>query len=258
MMRTGHSVLLLNCLLLAAIVLVGCSSKDGSDDNDRDFDQAQLEEDDQVVDTLESENTMDEESAESEDEMGEPEAQPDPDPLPELSEESDILDEEPAAEQPEEVEVSFPLSIGDPVPDFSLPAHNGSTFTLSDYRGFKVLISAYPAATTSVCEAQTCYVNDHYNDFVALNTIPVGLSTDGVAKLNSWAQEQNYQQLLLSDAEPKGEISKMFGIYNTLYGVTTRSNLIIDETGVLVFKRIYGMGTMPDFNEVMTFLQESQ
>jgi peroxiredoxin Q/BCP len=40
------------------------------------------------------------------------------------------------------------LKIGDPAPDFTVQAHDGSTVRLSDYRGKKVVLWFYPKADT--------------------------------------------------------------------------------------------------------------
>ncbi len=155
----------------------------------------------------------------------------------------------------EDVVAEFPLEVGDKVPDFSLKAHDGTTFTLSAYAGKNVLISSFPAAKTAVCEWQTCYVNDHYAEFIAVNTVPVGLSTDNLGKLALWAEEQTYQQLLLSDTNPIGGVSKMLGIFTESLMVTTRALLVIDGTGTLVYKKIFAMGAKPDFDALMLFLK---
>ena len=38
------------------------------------------------------------------------------------------------------------LRVGDPAPDFSLPAHTGATWKLADARGQNVVIAFYPFA----------------------------------------------------------------------------------------------------------------
>ena len=40
------------------------------------------------------------------------------------------------------------LSTGSQAPDFAVPAHDGSTVKLSDYRGKKVILWFYPKADT--------------------------------------------------------------------------------------------------------------
>lgn len=40
------------------------------------------------------------------------------------------------------------LEVGTDAPDFSLPTHDGGTFSLSDQRGKYVILWWYPAAST--------------------------------------------------------------------------------------------------------------
>jgi peroxiredoxin Q/BCP len=40
------------------------------------------------------------------------------------------------------------LEIGSPAPEFRLPAHDGSTVSLADLRGQRVLLWFYPKADT--------------------------------------------------------------------------------------------------------------
>jgi peroxiredoxin Q/BCP len=40
------------------------------------------------------------------------------------------------------------VKIGDPAPDFTAPAHDGSQVSLAALRGHKVLLWFYPAADT--------------------------------------------------------------------------------------------------------------
>ena len=41
----------------------------------------------------------------------------------------------------------MPLEVGVEAPDFTLPAHNGDTVTLSSYRGDKAVVLAFHPAT---------------------------------------------------------------------------------------------------------------
>lgn len=50
--------------------------------------------------------------------------------------------QQPAAGQPE-------LKIGDPAPDFTLPASNGQTYSLSKLRGKTVVLAWFPKAFTA-------------------------------------------------------------------------------------------------------------
>ncbi len=157
-------------------------------------------------------------------------------------------------------EVEFPLEEGDPVPDFEIKAHDGTTFKPSDYEGKMILISAFPAATTAVCTIQTCYVRDHYQEFLDLNTVAVGMSTDNLGKLAQWAIDEEFPQLLLSDTSPIGAISEMFGILGDMNGAkyTERANIIISVDRKVLWKKVYVMSQTPNFGEVMEVLEANQ
>lgn len=48
------------------------------------------------------------------------------------------------------------LAVGDAAPEFTLPAADGSTVSLADYRGRSVVVYFYPAAGTPGCTTQAC------------------------------------------------------------------------------------------------------
>ena len=61
------------------------------------------------------------------------------------------------------------LKVGDTAPDFTLKAHDNTTFvTLSEKRGTRVLLSFYPAAFTGVCTNQACGLNDYHQQLASL------------------------------------------------------------------------------------------
>ena len=53
------------------------------------------------------------------------------------------------------------LEVGDKAPAFSLPDADGNTVTLADYRGRKVIVYFYPAASTPGCTKQACDFRDN-------------------------------------------------------------------------------------------------
>jgi len=52
------------------------------------------------------------------------------------------------------------LEVGDKAPAFSLPDADGNTVKLSDYKGRKVIVYFYPAASTPGCTKQACDFRD--------------------------------------------------------------------------------------------------
>src|SRR6202022_2997839 len=53
------------------------------------------------------------------------------------------------------------LDVGDNAPTFSLPDADGNTVSLADYRGRKVVVYFYPAASTPGCTKEACDFRDN-------------------------------------------------------------------------------------------------
>jgi thioredoxin-dependent peroxiredoxin len=133
-------------------------------------------------------------------------------------------------------------TVGEQAPDFALLNQDGETVKLSDFRGQKVILFAYPKAGTSGCTTQACGFRDEMPQLTEANTVVLGVSPDAPDKLKKWQQDENLPYNLLSDPEHTtleawgawGEKS-MYG--NTYFGVI-RSHWLIDENGVIVDEQI--------------------
>ncbi|NLW54012.1 MAG: peroxiredoxin, partial [Clostridiaceae bacterium] len=51
--------------------------------------------------------------------------------------------------------------------------------------------------------------------------------------------------------EPKGEISKAYGVYNEKRGISGRANIIVDEAGFISFAKEYKLSELPDIEEII-------
>ena len=129
------------------------------------------------------------------------------------------------------------LSPGDPAPDFTLPDADGSPVSLSDLRGRKVVLYAYPAASTPGCTTQACDFRDSLASLKAAGYEVVGLSPDPPEKLARFRDAEGLTFPLLSD--PSTETLTAYGAYGekSLYGKTVvgviRSTFVIDEHGAV-------------------------
>ena len=56
------------------------------------------------------------------------------------------------------------LAPGDKAPAFSLPDADGNKVSLSDYKGRRVVVYFYPAASTPGCTKQACDFRDNLHD----------------------------------------------------------------------------------------------
>jgi peroxiredoxin Q/BCP len=129
------------------------------------------------------------------------------------------------------------LEPGTPAPDFTLPDADGTPVTLSDLRGRKVVLYAYPAAGTPGCTTQACDFRDSLSALQAAGFEVLGLSPDPPAALAAFRERESLTFRLLSD--PSKDVLTAYGAYGekSLYGkVVTgviRSTFVVDEQGVL-------------------------
>jgi peroxiredoxin Q/BCP len=127
------------------------------------------------------------------------------------------------------------LEVGDKAPTFSLPDADGNTVSLADYRGRKVIVYFYPAASTPGCTTQACDFRDNLRDLTDAGLDVVGISPDKPAKLAKFRDEQGLTFLLLSD--PDRKVLTAWGAFGekTMYGKTVqgviRSTFVVDEEG---------------------------
>ncbi len=127
---------------------------------------------------------------------------------------------------------------GDMAPDFELLNQHGKPVKLSDYRGRKVLLFAYPKAGTSGCTAQACGFRDNFANIESVDAVVLGLSPDEPAALAKWIDKESLQYDLLSDPEHQvleawdawGEKS----MYGKKYMGVIRSHWIIGEDGAVL------------------------
>jgi thioredoxin-dependent peroxiredoxin len=130
------------------------------------------------------------------------------------------------------------LSPGDPAPDFTLPADDGTTVSLADLRGSKVVLYAYPAADTPGCTTQACDFRDDLASFAAAGYRVLGLSPDAPDALARFREKQGLTFPLLSDTSK--QVLTAYGAYGEkqLYGKTVvgviRSTFVLDEAGTVL------------------------
>lgn len=129
------------------------------------------------------------------------------------------------------------LTAGDTAPDFTLPAADGSTVTLSDLRGRHVVVYFYPAAGTPGCTKQACDFRDSLASLQGAGYSVVGVSPDPVEKLAAFAEAEQLTFPLVSDVEKS--VLEAYGAWGekknygrTVVGVI-RSTVVVDPQGTV-------------------------
>jgi len=154
-------------------------------------------------------------------------------------------------------ERSSPIKKGEIAPDFVLKDQNNKEFKPSDFRGKRVLLSFHPLAWTRVCAEQMQSLEANKDVFESLNTVAVGLSVDGVPTKRAWAKQLGINSTrLLSDFWPHGHVAKLYGIFRENDGISERANVILDESGKVVFVKVYEISQLPDIQEIINVLKK--
>ena len=127
------------------------------------------------------------------------------------------------------------LSPGDAAPDFTLPDADGKPVSLAEYRGRRVVVYFYPAASTPGCTKQACDFRDSLAALDAAGLAVLGVSPDKPAKLAKFRDAEGLTFPLLSD--PSRSVLEAYGAYGEklLYGKPVvgviRSTFVIDPDG---------------------------
>jgi thioredoxin-dependent peroxiredoxin len=130
------------------------------------------------------------------------------------------------------------LQIGQLAPDFELPASNGKTVRLSDFRGKNVVLYFYPKDMTPGCTTEACDFRDYHQQFADLNAVILGVSTDSIERHKKFIEKYNLPFLLLADEEHK--VAEKYGVWKLKknfgkeYMGIERSTFVIDKEGKLV------------------------
>ncbi len=127
------------------------------------------------------------------------------------------------------------LSAGDTAPAFTLADADGKEVSLADYRGRKVIVYFYPAASTPGCTKQACDFRDNLTDLGGAGIDVIGISPDKPAKLAKFRDAEQLTFPLLSD--PDKSVLTEWGAFGekTMYGKKVtgviRSTFLVDEQG---------------------------
>jgi len=148
------------------------------------------------------------------------------------------------------------IEVGSKAPDFTLKDQSGKTVKLSSFKGKKVLLSFRPLAWTAVCHDQMILLEENHLRFDELNTVALGIGVDSVPSNKAWAQSMDIKNTrLLSDFWPHGEVASLYGIFRQKGGFSERANIIMDEEQEIVFAKTYPTSQLPDFEEIVKFLE---
>jgi peroxiredoxin Q/BCP len=133
---------------------------------------------------------------------------------------------------------------GDPAPDFSLEADDGSTIGLADLAGQRVVLYFYPKDDTPGCTTEACEFRDLRPRFDVAGARVLGVSPDEISSHERFRARYDLNFTLLSD--PGHTAAEAYGVwveknrYGRTYMGVERSTFVIGPDGLLE-QAMYGV-----------------
>ena len=127
------------------------------------------------------------------------------------------------------------LQVGEPAPDFSLPADDGTTVSKAWLLGKWAIVYFYPRDSTPGCTTEGCDFRDNYARFQGANAAIFGVSADSLASHSRFKAKHDFPFLLLSDTDKA--MLQAWGVwqekknYGKTYMGIVRTTVIVDPDG---------------------------
>ena len=147
------------------------------------------------------------------------------------------------------------LNSGDKAPDFDLPQDDGSTVSLKNLLGHKIILYFYPKDDTSGCTQEALEFNQLKSAFTECGAVIFGVSPDSVKSHIKFKAKHNLDFALISD-ESKSML-EAYGVWTekSMYGRTfwgiERSTFLMDAQGKLthIWRKVGVAGHMKEVLE---------
>ncbi len=138
---------------------------------------------------------------------------------------------------------------GTKVPDFTLQTADGEGFTQADLQGKTTVLVFYPFAFSAVCTDQLQVYAEALPDLADQGATLYGVSTDAPPAQQAFKEKLGVPIEQLSDFEPKGEVSRMFGAYFEPAGMSNRALVVVGPDGVVAWSHLAANpGELPGVN----------
>jgi peroxiredoxin len=147
------------------------------------------------------------------------------------------------------------LAAGTPAPDFALKATPDQVLRLTELRGRPVILVFYPADWSPVCGDQVALYNEILPEFREYGAELIGISVDGVWCHAAFARDRKLRFPLLSDFEPKGAVSRLFGVYRHEEGTSERALFVLDGDGIIRWSYLSPVSVNPGADGILNALE---
>lgn len=147
------------------------------------------------------------------------------------------------------------LQKGDIAPDFALYATPDQRLALNQFKGRNVILAFYPADWSPVCSDQMALYNEMLKYFSKYDATIMGISVDSKWCHLAFADSRKLHFPLLADFEPKGAVSKLYGVYNETEGESERALFVIGKDGRIAWCYLSPVAVNPGADGIINSLE---
>jgi peroxiredoxin len=151
---------------------------------------------------------------------------------------------------------SVEIEPGQQAHDFTLPSTQAGEIKLSNLIGRPVILAFYPKDGTSVCSSQLALYNEVLDMFQEYDATLLGISVDDLDTHLKYSNSLNLDFPLLSDADPKGEVAMMYGVYDEKHKMSKRALFVIDKDGIIRWSYISPPNINPGADGILRALEK--
>ena len=150
---------------------------------------------------------------------------------------------------------STPLPAGVAAPAFTLPAGPDRQYSLVESRGRPVVLAFYPADWSPVCGDELTLYSALAAEWDRLGAEMIGISVDGPWCHSAYGEARNLKVTLLADFEPKGAVSRAYGVYDQAKGTSKRALFVIDSDGIIRWSYVSPVEVNPGAEGILEALE---
>ena len=154
------------------------------------------------------------------------------------------------------------VDVGDQAPDFELVDTELKFRKLEEFKGKKVVISLFVAASSPVCEVELCTFRDSWNQISELGGQVIAISNDGPFANKAFAEKNNYNFPVLGDYQSKTirdyDVLLPYLLHVKDYNAAKRSVFILNEEHKVIWKWVVDDPLKePNYEEIMQVLKSN-
>lgn len=153
--------------------------------------------------------------------------------------------------------------INSEIQEFSVQAYHKDTFVpvkREDLKGKWSIFFFYPADFTFVCPTELGDVADKYDTFQKMGVEVYSVSTDTHFTHKAWhdASETIKKIQFPMLADPTGNVSRAFGVYDEKSGLANRGTFVVNPEGKIKIAEIHDNGIGRNADELLRKVQAAQ